>query len=47
MRCPECGNETGFFDDVVDCDGCERRFQLQWDRKGIDVDEVLLLDSSQ
>ena len=43
VRCSECGSANGFLSDEVDCDGCDRRYQLTWDRKGSDVADVVLL----
>jgi hypothetical protein len=42
VRCFECGEESGFFGDGVDCDGCERVYTLVWDRKGGDVEDVVV-----
>jgi hypothetical protein len=43
VRCLQCEAETGFFWDEVSCCGCEQRYELVWDRKGTDVDEVVIL----
>lgn len=40
VRCPECETETGFFWDEIDCAGCDRTYELVWDREGIDVERV-------
>ncbi len=44
VRCPECGSETGFFSDDVDCEGCERRFALVMGHKAVDYEDVVMLD---
>lgn len=42
VRCPACEAETGFFVGTVRCDGCQRDYTLVYDRKGGDVDDVVL-----
>jgi hypothetical protein len=41
VRCPECEAETGFFISAVRCEGCEREYEMLYDRKGSEVEDVV------
>lgn len=42
VRCPMCESESGFVIDATQCDGCDRHFELIPDRKGGEIDDVVM-----
>lgn len=42
VRCAECDAETGFFISTVRCGGCDRDYEMIYDRKGGEVEDVVI-----
>jgi restriction endonuclease len=42
VRCPTCATKTSLFTSTVGCEGCEREFELLYDRKGSEVERVVV-----